>query len=353
MNFRKFAAVTLAVLMILPILSSCDRLKRIRGDEPKILTYENADYHFTLTYPSQFSQIKEIPSEENGDEYKIQFEREDGRQITVDIVYKKAEQIGQFAAIYCPDKNSIIPLSDNSFAYDKRNCAPYEKPAYYIYASTKRMLYTVKYEYEHGEEDADEIVSALSFEFDIYANIYKNNAFLLPAAYLSYGRMSVMLPGNMTTKFYPNPESAPDVVSYDENNEPSINTDYLKYYALVTSSSHCVFAMSMPNSSKFTPSDLSNEAIDSEMLGMIAELSTDKIQNVKKVGKAEQRTSSKMQYRIINFSCTYNGGKASGSLTVGYTMLGKYFEYVYAVTDDASDQELDNFLDMIESISAF
>ena len=98
---------------------------------------------------------------------------------------------------------------------------------------------------------------------------------------------------------------------------------------------------------------LSNEEIDSEMLGMIAELSTDKIRNVKKVGRAEQRTSSKMQYRIINFSCTYNGAKASGSLTVGYTMLGKYFEYVYAMADDASQQELDNFLDMIDSISAF
>ena len=353
MNCRKLLALTLSVLAVLPLLASCGRIRRIRNNTPSILTYTNADYHFSLTYPSGFDEIKEIPSEENGDEYRIELRRDDGRMISVDIEYKKADQIGVFAELYCTDKQHVIPLSGNSFAYDKRDCLPYEKPTYYIYASTKRMLYTVKYEYERGDRDGDDVVSAMSFEFDIYANVYKNNAFLLPEVSIADGRASVKLPGNMSTLFYPDPAGAKPMRSYDDEGVLYLNTDYKKYSSLVSISNESLIAVSLPYSSKYSPADLSTDRIESEMDSLVSEITTDKLSQLKKIGEAEQRTNSVMQYRIINFSCMYNGKKASGSLTVGYTTLGRYFEYVYAISDDASDPAIRNYLDMIDSVNIF
>ena len=67
--------ITVLILLsaiILPCMFSCSRLSALRGKKPETTKYTNDDYHFSLVYPSYFGTVEEIPSQENGDEYRIE-----------------------------------------------------------------------------------------------------------------------------------------------------------------------------------------------------------------------------------------------------------------------------------------
>ena len=133
----KTAAILLLAAMLLPCLVSCSKIPFLNRKKAETQTYVNSDYHFSLTYPSSFFNIEEIPSEENGDEYRIEIRKSQTDKITIDITYKTEEgiRIGSlydFAELRRLDKSRIKPLymetfpkSVNSFSYDtSSNCTP-------------------------------------------------------------------------------------------------------------------------------------------------------------------------------------------------------------------------------------
>ena len=352
MNIRRILIIILTVTAVLTSFVSCSRLNRFRGEAPVISKYVNEDYHFTLTRPSAFSEIVETPSEENADEYHIDLKKSETDLISIDIVYKKAQDLNEFAELYCPDKSRIIPLGTNHFAYDQRECPSYQKPAYYIYASTKRMLYIIKYEYEHGDENADDVVDSLTFEFDIYANLPKDNAFLSPPYYFASSRMWICVPADATVKFYPNPDTVPQVY-VDEETGKVIRPLVSLYQQLIATADKYMLSAGMPFTSRYTAEALDAEGIDGQLTETIKEITDGKVINIKISDKSEKRESEKARYRIMNFSCLYNGNLCSGTVTAGYTTLGKYFEYVYVIADDANEAVFRNYDDMIHSIRFF
>lgn len=351
MHRKRILSLLLAAVAVLPALVSCSRIRGLRRNTPEILKYVNEEYHFSLTRPSSFSEVVETPSEENDDEYLIELKNGDDKVISVEIVYKPTDNIFDYAELYCPEKNNIIPLSTNHFAYDQRECPSYKKPAYYIFANTKRMLYIVKYEYEHGDKDADKVVSSLVFEFDIYANLPKENAFLSPAYLFAASRMSVKIPADASVSFYPDPSSVPAVYVDEETGKivrPNVG-DKSKIFAV---SGKYFYAASMPLA-RFSLDQLASDDTDALIPDLIAELSDGKAVNVKLSAKGERKENSLAKYRIINFTCLYNGQAASGSVTVGYTAFGRYFEYIYAASEDMSEAGFTNYNDMIHSIHVF
>lgn len=348
---KRILAILLAAAAFLPMAVSCSRIKNLRRT-PEIIKYVNDEYHFSLTRPSYFSEIVEEPSEENKDEYRIELKNGEKDVITVDIIYKKAENIYEYAELYCPEKNRIIPLSSNHFAYDQRECPSYKKPAYYIFASTKRMLYIVKYEYEHGDENASKVVDSLKFEFDIYANLPKENAFLSPVYTLALGRLSIKMPADAYVKLYPNPDSVPEI-RIDEETGKVIRPTVTAYTRILGISEKYFLSANVPFTDRFTREMLESDETDALLEAVAAELSDEKAVNIKFTGPGVKKENGKLSYRIINFSCLYNGISCSGSLTVGFTVLGKYFEYVYAAADDISEASFNNYNDMIHSINLY
>ncbi|MBQ1848564.1 MAG: hypothetical protein II135_11205 [Clostridia bacterium] len=351
MQRRRILSILLLITAVLPALVSCSRIRELRRKTPETLKYVNEDYHFSLTRPSSFSEIVETPSEENNDEYLIELKNSDGKVISVEIVYKPTENIYEYAELYCPEKNRITALSSNHFAYDQRECPSYRKPAYYIYANTKRMLYIIKYEFEHGDKEADKVVDSLKFEFDIYANLPKENAFLSPAFLFAASRMSVKIPADATVRFYPDPDSVP-AVYVDEETGKVIRPNVGNKSRIFAFSNKYFYSAAMP-AARFTPEQLASDDTDGAVTDLITELSEGKAVNVKIAAKGERKENSLTKYRIINFTCLYNGSPSAGSVTVGYTSFGRYFEYIYASTEDMDEAGFNNYNDMIHSIYVY
>lgn len=356
MKIKRIISVFLIFAVFIPCFASCSYLERLRPKKAEITTYTNSDYHFTLTYPSRFSEIKEIPSEENGDEYRIELRRNDTDMIVVDIKYKTASNLYEFAEISGFDKSKITPLSMsvfpnaiNSFSYDLRQCAPYEKPSYYIYASTKRMLYTVSYTYDKNDENGPAVCDTLAFEFDIYANVPKESQLMSPLYYFAAGYVSVSVPADNTVNFYPNPDHAPAVVADPETGEIT-KPMYTAYNRITAKSDYSYFALDVPETTSVSLNDLSGDSFDDNMAAILSELAGADITNAKLNAKGTFSRERMVNYRKLYFTCYYNGKPASGTIMVGYTAMLKYFRNVYIVSDDATAAQRVNYESTLKSL---
>ena len=356
MKIKRIISLLLAALAAVPCLVSCSKIKSYLPGKAETSKYVNSDYHFSLVYPSYFSEIKEIPSEENKDEYRIEIKHGKNEMIAIDITYKTASNLYDFAELSGYPKQNIIPLSMtefpdavNSFAYDKRVCPTYQKPGYYIYAMTKRMLYTVSYEFEHGDENADTVCNALDFQFDIYANVPKESQFMSPVYYFANGYATLSLPADATLKGYPNPEFTPKMTVNEETGEVSRPT-FLLYRKADVSSADIYLALNMPEMAGANLTELSSDEFDSRFFAIISDLAGMNLLNVRFSSNGQYMSENLVNYRKMYFTCTYNGKKASGTIVAGYTAMLKYFENVYVITDDATPAELQNYMDMIHSL---
>lgn len=351
--------ITVTILLaavLLPWLVSCSRIAALRGEKPKTAKYVNSDYHFSLVYPSYFSEIKEIPSEENGDEYRIELRHNANDLIYIDITYKKANNLYEYAELSGFEKSRIKPLSmkefkhsTNSFSYDKRDCPSNEKPAYYIFASTKRMLYTVGYEFEHGDKDADNVCDTLKFEFDIYANVPKENQFLSWEYAIYLKTCSVRVPADYEVKFYPSPELVPKV-TVDKETKEVIRPDYSSYRMIEASSGKGYFVLSLPDNIEYSLQQLLEDETDEKMKPSVSTLCGGKLSSVVFAEKGSGRTENSVTYRKLYFTCIYNGKPASGTLTAGFTSGFRYFKSVYLICDDATEAERLCYEDMLHSM---
>lgn len=355
---KKIRIITVIILsaMLLPSLISCSRLNSLRTEKPKTTKYTNSDYHFSLVHPTVFDEIKEIPSQENGDEYRIELIRNKTDLIYIDITYKKAANLYEYAELSGFEKDKIKPLSMkefdhsvNSFAYDKRDCPADEKPAYYIFASTKRMLYTVGYEFEHGNKEADNVCESLVFEFDIYANVPKDDQFLSPAYEIYDKTSSVCIPADYNVKLYPDPESVP-AVTVDEESGEVIRPSYAQYKKIEADSLNGYFILSFPESVEYNLQQLPSEETDEIIKSALTELCGDKFCSVVFADGGSYRVENSVTYRKIYFTCVYNGKEASGTLTVGFTGGFRFFKSVYAIADSADGAQRLCFEDMLHSM---
>ena len=356
MKIKRIISLLLAALAALPCLASCSKIASFLPGKEEITKYVNSDYHFSLTYPSYFSEIKEIPSEENKDEYRIEIRHGKKEMIAIDITYKTASNLYEFAELSGYPKDKIKPLSMtefpeavNSFAYDKRECPSYELPAYYIYAMTKRMLYTISYVFEHGDKDANDVCEALDFQFDVYANVPKENQFMSPLYYFANGYTGFSFPADAVIKTYPYPESTP-VMTRDENTGEVEKPIYLLFRKAEVISSDSYFVMNMPESSDVLMTSLAMDEFDDRFSQIVSDLAALKITAVKFDESGKYQNENMVNYRKIYFTCFYNGKKASGTVVAGYTAMLKYFENIYVITDGADDAQLQNYMDMIHSI---
>ncbi len=352
----KAAAVILLCAVLLPTMISCSKLSFLRREKPKSAKYVNSDYHFSLVYPSSFENIKEIPSTENKDEYRIEFRDGDDKLIYVDITYKKAADLFEYAELSRFEKDKIKPLSMtefdrsvNSFSYDSRSCPSNQKPAYYIFASTKRMLYTVCYEFERGDEDADEICDMLSFEFDIYANVPKENQFLSSPYKINLTTSSVCIPADYGVSFYPAQDTVP-VISRDEETGEVIYPDYSQYKTVEASSKCGYLYLTFPDEIEHSIPQIVEDSIDDTIKPYVKEMCKDKISSVSFADAGNYKVENNITYRKIYFTCYYNQRACSGTLTVGFTGGFRYFKSVYLIADDASAAERQCYDDMIHSM---
>ena len=352
----KIISVILLSAVLLPCLISCSRLSSLRGEKPKTTKYTNSDYHFSLIYPTVFSEIKEIPSQENGDEYRIELKRSDNDLIYIDITYKKAANLYEFAELSGFEKDKIKPLSMtefdhsvNSFSYDKRDCPADEKPAYYIYASTKRMLYTVGYEFEHGDKNADGVCESLVFDFDIYANVPKDNQFLSPGYEIYNKTSSISVPANYDVKLYPDPENVPSV-TVDEESGEVIRPSYAEYNKIEAYSDLGYLVLSLSTDVDFNMQQLASDETDAKMKPFASQLGGEQISNIEFAEKGSYMVENSVTYRKIYFTCIYNEKEASGTLTVGFTGGFRYFKSLYVIADSAEGAERLCFEDMLHSV---
>lgn len=350
------AAALLLAAVLLPLMISCSKLPFLNRGKSDITKYVNEDYHFSLTYPSYFSTVKEIPSEENGDEYRIEISHNQTDLIYVDISYKKAADLYEFAELFGLEKEKIKPLSmkefeksTNSFSYDKRDCPDNEKPAYYIFASTKRMLYTVCYEYERGNKNADKVCDTLHFEFDVYANVPKENQFISPGYSINQNNASVSIPADYSVKLYPSPESVP-VVTVDEESGEVIRPDYSAYKSIEAASVTGYFILSFEKDNALSLQQLTEDAADDVMKSSFADICGAELSDITFEEKGVYKAANSTTYRRIYFTCVYNGSQASGTFTAGYTAGSRYFNAIYLLSDDSSDAQRLCYDDMIHSM---
>ena len=348
--------ILLVSVILLPCLISCSRLNALRREKPKTTKYTNSDYHFSLVYPSSFSEIAEIPSTENGDEYRIELRRNKDDIIYIDITYKKATNLYEYAELYGFEKDKIKPLSMkefdqsvNSFSYDKRDCPADEKPAFYIFASTKRMLYTVGYEFEHGDKNADGVCESLEFEFDIYANVPKENQFLSPAYEIYNKTSSISVPADYDVRLYPDTDNVP-AVRVDEETGEVIRPSYALYRKIEAFSDIGFLSLLLPDGVEYNLQQLAADDTDEKMKPSVTELGGDKLSNVEFAEKGSYKVENSVTYRKIYFTCIYNGKAASGTLTVGFTGGFRYFKSLYVLADEADGADRLCFEDMIHSM---
>ena len=99
MNIKKLICMILTVTAVLPFIASCSKIASLLPGKAETAKYVNSDYHFSLVYPSHFSEIKEIPSEENDDEYRIEIKNGKKALISIDITYKTASNLYEFAEL--------------------------------------------------------------------------------------------------------------------------------------------------------------------------------------------------------------------------------------------------------------
>ncbi len=356
MNLKKLICMITAAVTVLSCFASCSRIASYLPGKAETQKYVNSDYHFSLVCPSYFSEIKEIPSEENGDEYRIELKNGKKSLITVDITYKTASDLYEFAELLGFPKNKIIPLSMdvfpnavNSFAFDHGDVPSTQTPGYYIFAMTKRMLYTVSFEYERGDAEAKNVIDTLKFDFDIYANVPKENQFMSPLYYFANGYTGFSFPADATLMTYPNPADTPRMTLNEETGEV-INPIYLLYKTAEAYSSDSYFAIRLPDAAGVTMTDLAADDFDGRFAGIVSELAGYKISNAKFDEKGSYASENLTNYRKMYFTCLYNGKKASGTVVAGYTGMLKYFENVYVVTDDATEAQQKNYIDMIHSV---
>jgi len=356
MNVKKLICMILAVTAVLPFIASCSKIASLLPGKAETVKYVNSDYHFSLVYPSYFNEIKEIPSEENDDEYRIEIKNGKKALISIDITYKTASNLYEFAEISGFPKNRITPLSMdvfpeavNSFAYNKSVTTINEKPAYYIFAMTKRMLYTVSYEYDRSDKNAAEVISALKFDFDIYANVPKENQFMSPLYYFSSGYTAFSFPADATVTTYPYPDMTPRMTVNEETGEVKQPT-YSLFREAEVSSAASFFAMRMPENSGVTLTDLIGEEFDGRFASIVSELGAEKLTDAKFDEHGSFQSDNRVNYRRMYFTCAYNGKKASGTVVAGYTAMLKYFEHVYIITDDATAAQMTDYMDMLHSI---
>lgn len=354
-KIRIISTIILAV-MLLPFMISCSRIAALRGEKPKTTKYTNSDYHFSLVYPSYFSEIKEIPSEENKDEYRIELIHNKSDMIYIDITYKKATNLYEYAVLSGFEKDRINPLymdefehSINSFSYDKRECPSYEKPSYYIFASTKRMLYTVGYEFEHGDKNGDAVCESLKFDFDIYANVPKENQFLSPEYGIYLKTSSVSIPADYNVSLYPHPESAP-VLRVDEETGETVYPDYSLYRSIEAYSQNGYLILTLPDAAELNMQQLTEDETDMTVKSYLTDLCGNKLANVKFEDMGSYRAENSVTYRKIYFTCLYNGKTASGTLCAGFTGGFRFFKSVYVITDDADTANRLCFEDMLHSM---
>ena len=358
MNIKKAVCIILVLTSFIPCFASCSYIERFTPKKPQTAKYENSDYHFTLTYPSYFSEIKEIPSEENGDEYRIELRHGKNDMIVVDISYKTASNLYEFAELSNFDKSKITPLSMsvfpnaiNSFSYDKRVNLSFQKPAFYIYAMTKRMLYTISYEYDSDNENGSAVCDALAFEFDTYANVPKESQFMSPSYVLAYGYSSVTAPADATVMLYPNP-SHMSAIKLDEETGSVVNQLYYAYRRITEVTGYSYFVHDLPETASFTLPELAKNEYDENMAAVLTELlgTGSGVTNIRMDEKGTYSNERLVNYRKIYFTCYYNGKPASGTVSVGFTSMLKPYRSVYLVINDASAAERVNYECTLKSI---
>ena len=338
MKAKKAAVILIVLVFAANLLCGCKLVKYIKNEEPsKIVKYVNEDYHFTLTHPSEFSKVEEKKREDNDDEITIKLMASEEDFINIDIRYKNEEKDSS-ASLYDYiigkefDKQRLVFLSTNSFAYDDRES---EEPAYYIYAGTKRMIYIISYAHRTDNENEQSVIDSLEFSFDEYANLPKENAMLSPPYKYAYGLCTFKALANADVSFDFEP-------TYDENGAG----DYRYCRKLTAEAQKYKAVFSCPLMARYNYFDFDTVDLNVVAPTLLEELCPG-LENIEFDEAAENKIASK-KYKIINFSCTYNGEYAFCSLSIGFSTLN-YFENVCIITDTATDAEIRNFTDMIES----
>ena len=291
----KRAAVFILILFIaVHALAGCSYINRFRQEDPdRTVTYYNEDYHFYLTHPAYFSKTEIKESEENGDEINIKLIADENDLIDIDIRYKNeggasSSNIYDYIARNEFAKSKIVPLSKNSFSYDDRDG---ESKKYYIYAATKRMIYVISY--EPGENNAKEelVVNSLGFEFDTYANVPKENAFLSSPYLFAMRYCRVQIPAEADLTFDIEP-------IYGENG----TADYSFARRVTAVAPHYKAVFGSPLITRYGYLQYDEIDLDADAAAIIEELCPD-LENVVFESEAEKRTNGKVRYSIITFTC--------------------------------------------------
>ena len=341
MKIIKATAAFLIAAIAACSFCGCDRIRNLlpKEDPDRIVSYTNDDYHFTLTHPAYFKKTEVKESEENGDEINIKLIADDDDLIDIDIRYKNEGGVSSsdlygYITRNGLDKNRLVPLTTNSFAYDDREG---ETSSYFIYAATKRMVYVISYAHNADNEKEQFVIDSLRFSFDAYANVPKENAFLSDPVTFAAGFCKL--------HFLADAEISSDIEpAYDENGAP----DYMFCRKITESSQFYTAAFSAPligryNYLQFDDTDIEADAqtVTEEILPGLQDL---------RFKEAYARTNGAIRYKIIYFDCSYGGRPATGSLTAGFKNMN-YFEYVCVICEDADDPEIRNYTDMIGSFT--
>lgn len=357
----RFFALLLLSALLLPTLFSCSLLPKKTEEgllDCALTVYENDDYNFEFTYPSLFKTVTVTDSTENKDESVIEFKLDDTDYITMYCMYNPEDDFYSFMKAKNFDTELMYSVNPNVFVYDRRNPDIGEKPAYYLIGCTRRMVYITEYTFNKGNDVAYAVCDRLSFDFTYYANTPKENASLSSEIVLAGGYLKLRLPGNAVLDFYPKPENtetttqaaASGTESGEETAEEPVS--YLTYSKVVASGREYIGAFyANAVSYRFTSEELQSGVLDAAYQSLISVLTEETIKNAQVDEKAVYRTASGSSYSILTFTCTYNGHECSGTVMAGYGARGQYFEFVYAISDDAPDGEFTNYSDMLESIS--
>lgn len=335
---KRILTILITLLTLLSAVS-CSVIGGIDGDlsDCELTSFSNEDYHFKLTYPALFESVTEELSEENDDETLFRFKTADAKyEMTLQITYKQTEDLYAFIEEGKLEKNKVIPLSNNSFIYDKRSTI-FESSHYYIYGATRRMLYCLTFSFASSDDAAYAACDRIGFEFTEYANITKDSYLLSPKhSLLSY--IGVRLMPNLEYEYFP----------LDMYGNPGLARQ-------LTAKGNNVYARFSVPTARYTLTQLTGGEYLSTASELIKLLGGDHITEV--VAFTDDAfvtipTGEIMTCYTVPFSCVYNGGTASGTLAVGYGAYGQYFEYITLITDRATDGELDCYIDMLATITS-
>ena len=198
------------------------------------------------------------------------------------------------------------------------------------------MIYVISY--EPGENNAKEelVVNSLGFEFDTYANVPKENAFLSSPYLFAMRYCRVQIPAEADLTFDIEP-------IYGENG----TADYSFARRVTAVAPHYKAVFGSPLITRYGYLQYDEIDLDADAAAIIEELCPD-LENVVFESEAEKRTNGKVRYSIITFTCDYNGVYSYGQLSVGFSGI-TYIEYVSVINGTASDAELQNYTDMLAS----